>query len=105
MKRVSLLLISLITAELFFMASVGSTNDGPIWLMGGGAAPKSSHPSIRMDSEEVTIRLGQDTYTVDAVFHFFNTGATTTEWVGFPKRGIGYFGEFDGAKDFHLFET
>jgi len=75
MKRVSLLLISLITAELFFMASVGSTNDEPIWIMGGGAAPKSSHPSIRMDSEVVIIRLGRDVYTVDAVFHFFNTSA------------------------------
>ncbi|MGB6063623.1 MAG: hypothetical protein WBG50_02375 [Desulfomonilaceae bacterium] len=24
-------------------------------------------------------------YIVDAVFHFFNSGETTTEWVGFPK--------------------
>ncbi|MFH1117106.1 MAG: hypothetical protein V1792_24575 [Pseudomonadota bacterium] len=40
-----------------------------------------------MDSEQVTIGLGEHSYTVDAVFHLFNTGRTTSEWVGFPKPG------------------
>lgn len=54
---------------------------------GGALAPKKPHPTIRMESEDVMIRLNKRTYTVDATFLFFNTGATTTEWVGFPKRG------------------
>ncbi len=62
------------------------TNQTPVHIVGGGATPKSQHESVRMDSEQVTIRLGQRSYMVDAVFHLFNTGETITEWVGFPKR-------------------
>jgi hypothetical protein len=40
-----------------------------------------------MDMQDVTIRLRKTSYEVDAVFHLFNTGETTTQWVGFPKRG------------------
>ncbi|MFH0821345.1 MAG: hypothetical protein V2B18_01240 [Pseudomonadota bacterium] len=57
----------------------------PLQVSGGAVAPKAPHQSIRMDSEEVMIRLGTKTYTVEAVFHFSNSGDTTTEWVGFPK--------------------
>jgi len=57
-----------------------------------------------MDSEDVTIRLHKDSYTVDAVFHFFNTGETTTELVGFPKRGSGNEFSFHTG-DFIRFET
>ncbi|MFH1112762.1 MAG: hypothetical protein V1792_02465 [Pseudomonadota bacterium] len=60
-----------------------------------------------MESEEVIIRLGKSTYTVDAVFRFFNTGDTVTEWVGFPKRGKGYDDSFffESFPDFIRFET
>jgi len=58
-----------------------------------------------MDAEQVTILLHMDSYTVDAIFHFFNTGDTTTEWVGFPKRGMGYSGTFTGTTDFIRFQT
>ena len=47
--------------------------------------PKKPHATIRLDSERVIIRLGRSSYTVDAVFDFYNRGETTTEWVGFPK--------------------
>jgi hypothetical protein len=73
--------------------------------MGGGASPMSAHSTIRMDSEEVTIRLQKDGYTVDAIFHFFNTGETTKEWVGFPKRGMGSSATFTGIQDFMQFQT
>jgi ankyrin repeat protein len=56
---------------------------------GGGVSPKSPHQTIRLDDQEVVIRLKRLTYTVDAVFHLFNTGETTTEWIGFPKNSTG----------------
>ncbi|MEW6352549.1 MAG: hypothetical protein AB1646_26175 [Thermodesulfobacteriota bacterium] len=40
-----------------------------------------------MDLEDVTIRLMPRRYRVEALFVFHNTGQTTTEWVGFPRRG------------------
>jgi len=95
----------LMIAALLFIPSPGISNDAPLWLMSGGAAPKSGNTTIRMDSEEVTIQLNKDSYTVDAIFHFFNTGETTTEWVGFPKRGAGYSDMFSGTKDFIRFKT
>ncbi len=55
---------------------------------GGAAAPKSVHGNIKLVAQEVTIRLRKQTYIVEAVFHFLNTGKTSTEWVGFPKRGF-----------------
>lgn len=72
----------------FLLAAIPSSADvGPIerFRGGGAVAPRSSHKTIRLDSQEVTIRLGALKYTVEAVFHFFNTGDITTEWVGFPK--------------------
>lgn len=48
-------------------------------------ARKLSCEAIRLDSEQVTIRLGEQRYTVEAVLHFFNTGETTTEWTGFAS--------------------
>ncbi|MFC1836042.1 hypothetical protein ACFL2Q_15200 [Thermodesulfobacteriota bacterium] len=55
---------------------------------GGVVAPKSEDVAIRLESEEVTIRLKPTSYTVDAVFHLFNTGDRTTEWLGFPKNAV-----------------
>lgn len=52
---------------------------------GGGVAPKSNHQTIRLDSQEVVIRLKKGSYVVNVVFSLFNTGETTTEWIGFPK--------------------
>jgi ankyrin repeat protein len=52
----------------------------------GSPRPKSRHQNIRLDFQEVTIRPGSDDYEVDAVFHFLNSGETTTEWIGFPFR-------------------
>jgi hypothetical protein len=77
-----------IMAGFFLAACPVLANVAPVmpFLEGGVIAPRTAHETIRLDSEQVTIRLKPDTYTVEAVFHLFNTGATTTEWTGFPKR-------------------
>jgi hypothetical protein len=40
-----------------------------------------------MDSLQVIMRLKPDSYTVDAVFAFYNTGPTTTAQIRFPNAG------------------
>jgi len=73
---------------------------------GGGVSPKSPHPTIRLDDQEVIIRLKPSTYTVDAVFHLFNTAETTTEWIGFPKNATGRQpGPHGRVEDFIRFEV
>ncbi|MEW6530965.1 MAG: hypothetical protein AB1473_09030 [Thermodesulfobacteriota bacterium] len=87
MRCVRLLLMVLIAVALLVLPNPGRTDRAPLVVLSGGATLKSAHHHIRMDSQEVTIRLKKTTYEVDAVYHFFNTGEATTEWVGFPKRG------------------
>lgn len=89
-RSISRLLISTLAAGLLFSPTPGIADMGPLdlFLGGGAAAPKSSHQSIRLESQEVTIHLREVTYTVDVIFQFFNTGETTTEWTGFPKRSL-----------------
>ena len=60
---------------------------GAVEMGSGAVAAKTPHQSIRMDSQEVTIRLGKKSYVVEAAFRLFNTGETTTQWIGFPKEG------------------
>ncbi len=73
-------------------------NVGPLYeLKGSGVvAPESPHNNIRMDSEIVIIRLKSDSYMVEAVFNLFNTGATSTEWIGFPHWVASRTGSFPG---------
>ncbi|MEW6352223.1 MAG: hypothetical protein AB1646_24485 [Thermodesulfobacteriota bacterium] len=52
----------------------------------GGPTPQAPHPTVRMESEKVTIRLLKDRYAVEGLYLFFNSGASVTEWVGFPER-------------------
>ncbi len=59
----------------------------PLHVVTGAPAPRSRHTNIRLDYLEGTIRLGKVSFVVDAVFGFYNTGETTSEWVGFPRRG------------------
>lgn len=84
------MLSALIVAGLLVAAFPARADVGPVNSLkgGGAAAPGSPHQAIRLDSQEVTIRLkgfADLRYTVDAVFHLFNTGETMTQWVGFPK--------------------
>ena len=104
---VRILVMCLAVSGLLLHAFPARSDDAPLIYKGGSASPKQSHPRIRMESEEVIIRLGKSTYTVDAVFRFFNTGDTVTEWVGFPKRAQGYDDSFffESIPDFIRFET
>jgi ankyrin repeat protein len=73
---------------------------------GGGVSPKSPHQTIRLDDQEVIIRLKRFTYTVDAVFHLSNTGEATMEWIGFPKNSMGRPpGPLGKISDFIRFEV
>ncbi len=73
---------------------------GPLKVVGGAPTVIYPHQHIRMDYMDVTMRLKKATYRVDGVFHFFNTGDTVTEWVGFLQRGdMGYFMRYDAWVD------
>jgi uncharacterized protein len=73
---------------------------------GGGVSPRNPHPSIRLDDQEVIIRLKRGEYTVDAVFHLFNTGEKSTEWIGFPKNPAGRLpGPLGRVDDFIRFDV
>lgn len=98
-RLVCQLLAGLVCVALAGIPSLGNADMAPIELKSGAASPIRNHSSVRMESELVIIRLGELSYSVDAVFHFFNTGQTTTEWVGFPKRGVGRFSRFDTSVD------
>lgn len=99
------LLLYLITVAFLYFPNSGMTNQTPLHVVGGGATPKSQHETVRMDSEQVMIRLGLRSYTVDAIFHLFNTGETVTEWVGFPKRRVKLTGGWLPQPDFVRFDT
>lgn len=70
---------------ILFHSGLGRTALGPIVLKEGAVLPLSTHSTIRMESQNVTIRIGSTSYTVDAVFRFFNTGETVRQWVGIPQ--------------------
>lgn len=72
---------------------------------GGGVSPKSPHPAIRLDDQEVTIRLKHDEYSVDAVFHLFNTADTSTEWIAFPKNTERHPHGLGKVQDFMRFDV
>jgi hypothetical protein len=58
-----------------------------ITLSGGIIAPSAPQEKIRMDLMQINICMQTGSYILDAVFHLFNTGETTTLWVGLPKHG------------------
>ncbi len=58
-----------------------------IRLQGGCIAPSAPNENIRLDVMHVTIRCKRDSYSVDAVYHLFNTGKAATVTVGVPKFG------------------
>jgi hypothetical protein len=93
----------LLLAGLFCTPCVLRANPAPHPMSGGTVSAKWPHKTIRMDGEEVTIRLGASTYTVEGVYRMVNSGDTTTEWVGFPKNGPKmYYGmDFQDFLQFH----
>jgi hypothetical protein len=90
------LLLALIAAGFWFIPCPAGTDIGPFRLLvrGGTVAPQAAHQSIRLDSQEIIIRLKRGSYVVDAVFDLFNTGETATEQIGFPKWVVTPTGSF-----------
>ena len=87
---------------LLFQPAVSFANDAPINLESGGARALSRpfKLTVAMESETVNIILGEKSYMVDAVFNFRNKGKTMEVDVGFPKNGMGYYGDFPQTSDF-----
>ncbi len=86
MTRVPMFFLTLLVLGLYLApCAVAGDDIAPLQASGGTAAAKSPHQSIRMDTEEVTVRPNKRGYTVDAVFQMVNSGEITTEWVGFPN--------------------
>ncbi|MFH1117091.1 MAG: hypothetical protein V1792_24500 [Pseudomonadota bacterium] len=105
MKYLGMVLVVFISAGAFFAPGLAQADLGPLLMLRGGVvAPKAPHQSIRLESQDVTIRLGKTGYLVNAVFHFRNTGQTGTEWVGFPKKRVNE-GYSNGDSDFLRFDT
>ncbi|MEW6141397.1 MAG: hypothetical protein AB1733_24505 [Thermodesulfobacteriota bacterium] len=87
MRHTRSLLLSCVVCVLLFapLVAVGAAKCPPrIYSLAGAPEPDAPQDSVRMDSGEVTIRLSEEFYWVDAVFHFYNTGETTTQRVGIP---------------------
>lgn len=94
MNSVLRLILFLIAGLLFFLPTPGRADLAPITLKDGLVLPFVAHKSIRMDLQDVTIRMRKTDYTVDAVFRLFNTGETITQWVGVPRYLMPYFTPF-----------
>lgn len=90
---------------LYHSAAIGDLAPLSQQASGGAASPVSDHASIRMDSEQVKIRLEKDSYSVDAEFIFYNTGETVTELVGFPKVNYLAIRQHEGPTNYMRFET
>jgi hypothetical protein len=90
-------------AIIFFVRSllISDMSSAIIDPGGGGFSPKAPNHNMRMDSQEVLIRLKKTSYVVDAIFHFFNTGESTTEWIGFPipRNHLTRFTQLDSLID------
>jgi hypothetical protein len=76
----------LVWIAVFLSPAALPANPAPWPISGGTVSSKGPHETIRMEAEEVTIRLGNSVYTVEGVYHMVNSGEATTEWVGFPKN-------------------
>ncbi|MEW6349383.1 MAG: hypothetical protein AB1646_10000 [Thermodesulfobacteriota bacterium] len=85
MARGSGICLTLLLTGVLSCPCMLEANPAPEPLAGGTVAARSPHKTIRMEAEEVTIRLGKGTYAVEGVYHMFNSGEATTEWVDFPK--------------------
>ena len=65
-------LLALTAAALLLAPFPGGADIGPLQVFKGSGvvAPRSPHQSIRLDSQEVVIRVHRTIYLVDAVFNF-----------------------------------
>jgi hypothetical protein len=86
MTRRSGLTVTVFLAVVLCIPCTLGANPAPQPIAGGAVTTKSPNEFIRMEAEEVTIRLGDRSYVVEGAYRMVNSGETTTEWVGFPKN-------------------
>ncbi len=95
----SVRILSVLIFSLFALRiNTSFAGNVPVNLQGGGAKALNGYMTVAMDSENVRIILGKNSYTVDAVFTFSNIAKTVHLNVGFPKNG-------SNTADFIKFET
>lgn len=85
-------------------ATFAQADDGGVALSAGGARLIDEHPTISMEDESVHIVMKPEQYTVDALFHFYNSGDSTTTLVGFPIEGTTRYLEL-AKKEVFAFHT
>ncbi|MFI5385265.1 MAG: DUF4424 family protein [Fimbriimonadales bacterium] len=78
----------ILTGLLLSAAYAIPADDTAVDGIGGNIKMMKGHPTIRMVSEDVRVKLPQA--TVRAVFVFHNDGPATTVKIGFPESGTGY---------------
>ncbi len=107
MVRYSIAISAIICCLIPFQSGPSVANDAPVILDSGGAQVMSGPITVKMESEVVQIRLGKDSYIIDATFNFRNTGEYTVIIdVGFPKNGQVWVDDrFSHTVDFIKFET
>lgn len=96
MKFICQLLLLMLMTEYSFVTCPTYGQLGPLDIC--GSAPEAVYPQqhVRMDSMNMTMKLKKTSYSVDSIFHFFNAGETTIEWVIFLKEGdISDFQRYD----------
>lgn len=86
MRRVGLLFLAFVVCFTPFPAAAIADNrcTSRFCVFGGVPEPEAPDETVRLDSGEVTIRWGYISYSVNAVYEFFNTGDTRTQRVGIP---------------------
>lgn len=105
MKDVFGLLWCLILSGLFCVLITARSSYGSFISFGSSLSPLSHHETIRMESMRVTIRLRRESYTLDALYSFVNTGDTRKELVGFMKSGMPRPSYFPILSDFIRFNA
>lgn len=83
-------LVILVGAALAIAAAHPSIADDAAMMTvaGGSVEPMASHPSVRMLSETVTVRLSDKAARVRCEFTFKNEGPKQTVKMGFPEESV-----------------
>ncbi len=73
-------------------------NDGGL-TVGGSPSLLSSHPSVTMESEVISLKVGPHGVVADCRFVFRNRGAACTVRMGFPDEGWGADSPYEETAD------
>lgn len=82
----------LIILGLLLICTISQADDSAVRGLGGTVAPMKQHPTVRMISEKVDVKLGWEGAEVRCRFVFKNEGPATTVKIGFPEQAWGYAG-------------